>query len=107
MFISSGYSAHTRNSGTEQHHHAPDVFVSGRNLGAPRLAQTDQRRLALELAPGQSVQLDRVVADRPFAARADHLSPTLEHVVAAGCADRRGVAGVDRTVDLAHVRGRT
>src|SRR5438874_210279 len=103
MFIRSGYSAHTRSSGTEDHHLAARVVIGGRNTSAPGRGEAGRGSLALEPASSQAVQADDVVLDDPLARRGDRLAPALEHEPGAVGPHGGGLARVDEAVLLAHV----
>src|SRR5438874_2641813 len=107
MFISSGYSAQMRSSATQHHHRAADVVIGGGDLGVARPAKSSFGGLLFELRPGQAVEVNHVLGDRPLSARGDRLAAALEDELIAGDADRGGLTGVHDTVPLADVRKRS
>src|SRR4051812_45745651 len=104
MFMTSGYSAQTRSSGTEHRHLAADVVVGRRDRAARAGGEPERGRLALELGRGEPVEGDAVLRDLVRAVGADALAQSLEDERRALVADRHRTAGVDDAVDLAQVR---
>src|SRR5438445_6463087 len=98
MFIRSGYSAHTRSSGTEDHHLAPRVVLGRRHPSAPAAGESRRLPLALETPNGQAVEADDVVLDAPLAGRVHRLAPALQHEPGPVGADRDRLARVDDPV---------
>src|ERR1700760_4653658 len=103
MFMRSGYSAHTRSSGTQDHYLAPRVVLGRRHAPARPRREAQGGRLALESTCRQAVQKDDVVLDGPLAGGVDRLAPALEHEPGALGAHRRRLARVDDPVLLADV----
>src|SRR5579884_301796 len=106
MFIRSGYSAHTRSSGTEDHHPARDV-VDGR-LDLPHAERSQARfpRLAFELGRRQAVELDAIVADLAPTVLVDDFAAALEDEMA-GLEPHRGrLAAEQGPLELEQVRQR-
>src|SRR5437868_10898435 len=113
MFIRSGYRAQTRSSrpggmvarfsGTEDHHLAAGVVLGGRDRDPPRGLEPGFGGLALDLRGKHSVELDGVRLHGPAPVGRDRLPPALEYKSVTIGPDRRGVAGVDHAVALAHI----
>src|ERR1700756_1705711 len=106
MFISSGYSAHTRRvrSATEDHHGAAHVLVGGRDLDPPARAQPHRGALGLQGGGVEAIESDDVILDVETALGGDRLPPALEHELVVAHADRGRPAAVDDAVDLPDVR---
>src|SRR5437660_5536614 len=88
MFMRSGYSAHTRSSGTENHHRAAHVIVGGIDEPAPGHPQPHTPRLVLEPMRAEAIQTDAVLLHGALAVGHHPFAPALEHeslLVSANC----------------------
>src|SRR5437763_10623937 len=104
MFISSGYSAHTRRaSGTEHHHRAADMIGGRRYLDPSGPLEADLHGLALELVRSQRVDPNHVSLHRPPTVGVHSLPAPLEHEPPGTLAHGGGLARVQHSVELADV----
>src|SRR5580704_7001481 len=100
MFIRSGYSAHTRSSGMEDHHLAADVVRRLAHPASLHAGESGGPALALEAPCGEPIEANQVAFDGSLARHRDRLAQALEHEAVGIGADRDRSARVHDAVEF-------